>query len=121
MTIADRHRLVADKENPVRSATSTPFNVAAQRICHLYGSFGSKKIPTPSKAPSTTPIRITVRKFIARSCDLTGIRLQLAIYFCLYRGQSVVKRCRLARPALTLELLDSEGFQSLLTFSCITG
>src|SRR5262249_3122885 len=71
MAIADHHRVPGANENPVTSATSAPFNVAAQRICHLYGSFGSKKIPTPSKAPSTTPIRITIRKFIARSCDLT--------------------------------------------------
>ena len=53
MTTADHHRVVAAREKPVRSATKTPFSVAAKRICHLYGSLGSKKMPTPSKAPST--------------------------------------------------------------------
>jgi hypothetical protein len=43
VTIADHHRVVGAKEKPVRSATSTPFNVAAKRICHLYGWLGLKK------------------------------------------------------------------------------
>src|SRR6516165_11694670 len=88
MAIADHHRVVADKENPVRSATRTPFSVAAHRICHLYGSLGSKKMPTPSNAPSTAPMSMTVGKLMipasaalpkqltryAKSYDLTRIR-----------------------------------------------
>ena len=55
---------VAASENPVRSATNTPFNVAAQRICHLYGSFGSRKMPTPSNTPNTAPMNTTLSKRI---------------------------------------------------------
>src|SRR6478736_1170568 len=64
MTIAYHHRVLAVTENAVSRATSTPPNVAAQRICHLYGSLGSKKIVAPSRPPSTAPIIITVGKFI---------------------------------------------------------
>src|SRR5439155_25878068 len=53
------HRIVAASENAVRSATNTLFRVAAQKICHLYGSLGSKKIPAPSNAPRRAPITNT--------------------------------------------------------------
>src|SRR5437762_4999717 len=86
MAIADHHLVVVANENPVRSATRAPFNGAAQRICHLYGSFDSKKIPTPPKAPNTRPMITTVGNsslegaplaasanldLACRSCDLT--------------------------------------------------
>src|SRR6266540_3845073 len=64
MAIADHPRVVGAIEKAVRSAINTPFNVAAQRICHLYGSLGSKKIPAPPRPPSTAPINITIGKLI---------------------------------------------------------
>src|SRR4026207_537926 len=67
MIMADHHRVVAAIKKPVRSAINTPFNVAAQRICHLYGSFGSKKIPAPLRPPSSAPINITIGKLIRYS------------------------------------------------------
>jgi len=64
MIMADHHRVVADIEKPVRSAINAPFKVAAQRICHLYRSFGSKKIPAPLTPPNSAPINITIGKLI---------------------------------------------------------
>jgi hypothetical protein len=54
-------------------ATSTPPNVAAQRICHLYGSLGSKKIVAPSRPPSTAPIIITAGKFITPASAIIAL------------------------------------------------
>ena len=42
MTIADHHRVVAAKEKPVRSATSTPFNVAAKRSASYMAPWAQK-------------------------------------------------------------------------------
>jgi hypothetical protein len=43
VTIADHHRVVAAKENPVRSATNTPFNVAAKKDLPFIWFFRLKK------------------------------------------------------------------------------
>src|SRR4029079_8187378 len=77
MIMADHHRVVAAIEKPVRSAINTPFKVAAQRICHLYGSFGSKKIPAPLRPPSSAPINITIGKLIIAGYS-EGILARLA-------------------------------------------
>jgi hypothetical protein len=61
------HVLEPVKDKPVKRAAGIPFKIAATNISVLKGSSREKKIPTPSSAPTASPMTKATVTFILPS------------------------------------------------------